>query len=66
MISPARAPVKPRVISPETGEAVPLEDEIQFWIDAGSRGSFVLLARRVREKPRPCAIWPLSSPKAPR
>jgi len=40
MIVPAPAPVKPRAISPQTGEVLPLEDEIQLWIDSGKRGRF--------------------------
>jgi uncharacterized protein YjbI with pentapeptide repeats len=36
--APGRAPVRPRVVSPETGEAGPLEDEIGPMIQAGRRG----------------------------
>jgi uncharacterized protein YjbI with pentapeptide repeats len=36
MIVPQRAPVKPRVISPTTGEAIPLEDEIRSFLEAGT------------------------------
>ncbi len=43
MIVPLRAPVRPRVLSPETGEAVPLEDEILALLDAGTRGPLRLL-----------------------
>jgi uncharacterized protein YjbI with pentapeptide repeats len=38
MIVPKRAPVKPRVISPHTGETVSLEDEIRPWIEAHATG----------------------------
>jgi uncharacterized protein YjbI with pentapeptide repeats len=37
------APVKPRVLSPVTGEALPLADEIHPFLEAGARGSIQLL-----------------------
>ncbi len=37
-----RARVRPRVISPETSEAIPLEDEIGTMIQAGRCGVFVI------------------------
>jgi uncharacterized protein YjbI with pentapeptide repeats/energy-coupling factor transporter ATP-binding protein EcfA2 len=39
----ARAPVRPRVISPETGEAIRLDDEIGPMIQEGRGGLIVLL-----------------------
>jgi uncharacterized protein YjbI with pentapeptide repeats len=38
MISPQPAPVKPRVVSPDTGEAVPLEDEILSLLQVRKEG----------------------------
>src|SRR6266446_5667735 len=38
MIEPKLAPVKPRVISPQTGEVIPLEDVIRELLDSGFRG----------------------------
>jgi energy-coupling factor transporter ATP-binding protein EcfA2 len=39
----ARAPVKPRIHSTETGTALPLEDEVGWWLD--QRGpAFLTLA----------------------
>ena len=38
-----RARVRPRIISPETGEAIPLEDEIGPLIQAGRPGLIVIL-----------------------
>ncbi len=38
-----RARVRPRIISPETGEAIPLEDEIGPLIQAGRSGLVVIL-----------------------
>jgi uncharacterized protein YjbI with pentapeptide repeats len=35
MIEPQRAAVRPRVISPETGEELPLEDVVRSFLDAG-------------------------------
>ena len=43
MIVPQRAPVKPRVYSTEGGATFPLEDEVQRFLDAGSRGILALL-----------------------
>jgi uncharacterized protein YjbI with pentapeptide repeats len=37
MIEPVRAAVRPRVISPETGDAVLLEDEVADWLKSRSR-----------------------------
>ena len=41
-LTPGRAPVRPRVISPETGEAIVLEDEIGAMIQAGRCGLFAI------------------------
>jgi uncharacterized protein YjbI with pentapeptide repeats len=38
MIQPERAPVKPRVLCPASGEALPLEDEVRALLKAGARG----------------------------
>jgi uncharacterized protein YjbI with pentapeptide repeats len=38
MILPQRAPVRPRVLSPVSGEAFPLEDEVRQLLDGGQRG----------------------------
>src|SRR5262249_17948177 len=38
MIQPERAPVKPRVLCPASGEALPLEDEVRALLEAGARG----------------------------
>jgi uncharacterized protein YjbI with pentapeptide repeats len=43
MILPKRAPVSPRVVSPISGEALPLEDEIRRLLSAGHRGLVVLV-----------------------
>jgi uncharacterized protein YjbI with pentapeptide repeats len=43
MIQPKRAPVRPRVICPASGEALPLEDEIRRLLDAGARGVVAIL-----------------------
>ncbi|MGH7140566.1 MAG: pentapeptide repeat-containing protein, partial [Pirellulales bacterium] len=37
MIEPCRAAVRPRVVSPETGDVVPLEDEVAVWLEGNSR-----------------------------
>ena len=38
MIVPMRAPVRPHIISSETGETLLLEDEIRLLLDSGRRG----------------------------
>src|SRR5438094_433266 len=38
MLLPQRAPVRPRVLAPGSGLALPLEDEIQALVAAGARG----------------------------
>jgi hypothetical protein len=38
MIEPKRAPVKPRVYSPHTGDVIPLEDEIRELLEVNSFG----------------------------
>jgi uncharacterized protein YjbI with pentapeptide repeats len=38
MFQPERAPVRPRVLSPQSGEALPLEDEVRALLEAGARG----------------------------
>jgi uncharacterized protein YjbI with pentapeptide repeats len=38
MVSAKRAPVRPRVITPSSSVALPLEDEVQALLDAGVRG----------------------------
>jgi uncharacterized protein YjbI with pentapeptide repeats/energy-coupling factor transporter ATP-binding protein EcfA2 len=43
MILPERAVVKPRVSSPATGDALPLEDEIAALLEAGARGVVVIV-----------------------
>jgi uncharacterized protein YjbI with pentapeptide repeats len=43
MIVPKRALVKPRVMSPEIGETVPLEDEIRPLVEAGARGTICIV-----------------------
>jgi uncharacterized protein YjbI with pentapeptide repeats len=43
MLLPGRASVKPRVFVPESGEVLPLEDELQVLVAAGTRGSVQLL-----------------------
>ena len=35
MLRPVQAPVRPRIVSPATGESLPLEDEVQVWLDKG-------------------------------
>jgi uncharacterized protein YjbI with pentapeptide repeats len=42
MIVPRRAPVRPRIISPICGEALPLDDEIRRLLDAGTSGAFTV------------------------
>jgi ABC-type glutathione transport system ATPase component len=37
MVEPLRAAVRPRVISPETGDTVLLEDEVAEWLEGGSK-----------------------------
>jgi hypothetical protein len=34
----ARAPVRPRFVSPETGASLPLEDEVRNWLEEGRPG----------------------------
>jgi uncharacterized protein YjbI with pentapeptide repeats len=36
MIQPKRAPVRPRVVCPASGEALPLEDEVRRLLDCGA------------------------------
>jgi len=38
MLEPRRAPVRPRVISPTTGETLLLEDEILSLLERGKTG----------------------------
>lgn len=38
MLTPERAPVRPRVLTPGNGTALPLEDEVQALAAAGTRG----------------------------
>src|SRR4051812_2008730 len=38
MLLPERAPVRPRVLTPGSGTALPLEDEVQALAAAGTRG----------------------------
>jgi uncharacterized protein YjbI with pentapeptide repeats len=38
MVTSSRAPVRPRVLGPVTGEAVLLEDEVARWLSAGAVG----------------------------
>src|SRR5262249_32643394 len=38
MIQPERALVKPRVLCPASGEALPLEDEVRALLETGARG----------------------------
>jgi uncharacterized protein YjbI with pentapeptide repeats len=43
MIVPSRAPVRPRVLCPHSGEALPLEDEILRLVEAGRSGVVALV-----------------------
>jgi uncharacterized protein YjbI with pentapeptide repeats len=43
MIAPLPAPVRPRIISPMCGEALPLEDEIRRLLDSGSASVIALV-----------------------
>jgi uncharacterized protein YjbI with pentapeptide repeats len=43
MVFARRAPVKPRVLSPDTGEALPLEDELRPWLDSRRRGRIAVI-----------------------
>lgn len=43
MLSPKRAPVKPRVTARESGDVLPLEEQILALLTAGVRGSVFLL-----------------------
>lgn len=45
-VKPARAPVKPRVVSPETGDLLPVDEEIQSLLDRRQRGPVELLGER--------------------
>jgi uncharacterized protein YjbI with pentapeptide repeats len=36
MLRPVRAPVRPRFVSPATGESLPLEDEVEVWLQDGA------------------------------
>ena len=36
MLRPVRAPVRPRFVSPATGESLPLEDEVEVWLKEGA------------------------------
>jgi uncharacterized protein YjbI with pentapeptide repeats len=42
-VVPERAAVRPRIFSPETGEAMPLEDEILPWVQAHDWGAIRIL-----------------------
>jgi uncharacterized protein YjbI with pentapeptide repeats len=43
MSPPVYAPVRPRVISPETGDVVLLEDEAADWLASNERGAFEIV-----------------------
>ncbi len=43
MPSPVPAPVRPRIISPETGVNLPLEDEVRLWLEQGRSGVWRLI-----------------------
>src|SRR5690606_32726620 len=43
MLEPAVAPVRPHVISPVTGDSVPLEDEVLGYLERGQSGLILLL-----------------------
>src|SRR5260370_24251681 len=43
MIQPQRAPVRPRIVCPASGEALPLEDEVRRLLDAGVSGLVPIL-----------------------
>jgi uncharacterized protein YjbI with pentapeptide repeats len=36
MLRPVQAPVRPRIVSPATGESLPLEDEVEVWLKEGA------------------------------
>lgn len=43
MTSTLRTPVRPRVVSPETGDLLLLEDEVAEWLDANDYGAFEIV-----------------------
>src|SRR5437868_6901702 len=43
MLTPRQAPVRPRVVSPASDSALPLDEEIRTLLDAGERGAVALL-----------------------
>jgi uncharacterized protein YjbI with pentapeptide repeats len=46
MIEPQRAPVRPRVICPESGEELPLEDVVRSFLERGARRTIHLRGDR--------------------
>lgn len=46
MVKPARAPVKPRIVSLETGDLLPLDDQIESVLARRQRGPIELLGER--------------------
>src|SRR5262249_51221046 len=56
---PARALVRPRVISPQTGEAIPLEDEVGAMLQQGRSGLIMIVGGSGSGKP--AALRPLAA-----
>ena len=46
VLKPLRAPVRPRIVSPETGDALPLDETIRSMVDGTSTGAIELLGDR--------------------
>jgi hypothetical protein len=45
-MSPSRAPVRPRVVAPETGDVLPLEDIVEAWPGGEEPGVMCILGKR--------------------
>jgi uncharacterized protein YjbI with pentapeptide repeats len=43
MLHPVRAPVRPRFVSPATRASLPLEEEVQVWLEDGAPGCLQIL-----------------------
>jgi len=59
MIDPKRAAVRPRILSPETGEPLLLEDEVRSLLDVGVTGPVALIGPRGSGKT--AAVWHLAA-----
>ena len=56
MVQPCKAVVRPRVVSPESGETILLDDVISSLIDRLDRGTIELIGPKGRGKRQRCSI----------